>query len=68
MKKNVGGTDRFIRIFIAIAFITLFYTNMVAGTVGYVLLAMAAVLILTSLINFCPLYTVFGITTCKLKK
>jgi len=68
MKKNMGSTDRFIRIFIAIALLTTFYTDTVTGTLGYVMAAIAGVLILTTFISFCPLYTLFGMNTCKIKK
>ena len=68
MKKNMGSTDRFIRIFIAVALLTTFYTDTVTGTLGYVMAAIAGVLILTTFISFCPLYTLFGINTCKINK
>lgn len=68
MKKNMGSTDRFIRIFIAIALFTLFFTNVVQGTIAYILVAIACVLIFTTFINFCPLYTLMGINTCNIKK
>ncbi len=68
MKKNMGSTDRFIRIFIAVALLTTFYTDTVTGVLGYIMLAVAAILILTTFVSFCPLYTLFGVNTCKLKK
>lgn len=67
MKKNLGSTDKMIRLFIAIIFITLYFTKMVSGTLAIVLLVISIILLLTSLINFCPLYLPFGINTCKKK-
>ena len=67
MKKNMGGADRTIRIVVAIVFATLFLTGVVEGTLGYILLAVGAVFLLTSFVSFCPLYTIFGINTCKVK-
>ncbi len=67
MKKNMGTADRVIRIIIAIIVITLFATDKITGTFGIVLIAVAAVFVLTSFISFCPLYAPFGISTCKLK-
>ncbi len=67
MKKNMGTADRALRLIIAILFITLFVTENIIGTLGIVLIALAVVFVLTSFIGFCPLYTLFGITTCKLK-
>lgn len=68
MKANMGSTDKAIRIIVAIALGILVYTEVFTGTVAYVLLAIAAVFILTSFISFCPLYKPFGISTCKAKK
>lgn len=67
MKKNMGGTDRVIRIILALAVVTLYYFKIIEGTLAYVLLALAAVFLLTSFISFCPLYTIFGWNTCKVK-
>lgn len=68
MKKNMGGTDKAIRIIAAIIIGILVYSEMFSGTVAYILLALAAVFILTSFVSFCPLYKPFGINTCKTKK
>ena len=67
MKSNVGPIDKAIRLFIALVFIVMFYTNTVTGVLGIVLLILAGVLTLTALIRFCPLYLPFGINTCKKK-
>jgi hypothetical protein len=68
MKKNMGSTDKIIRLLIAAAFIILFFTHVVVGVFGYILLGLAAIFILTSLVGFCPLYTLFGIKTTTAKK
>jgi glucan phosphoethanolaminetransferase (alkaline phosphatase superfamily) len=68
MKRNMGNTDRFIRILVAAVIGILYYTNIISGTVGIVLLVLAGVFVLTSLISFCPLYSLFGFSTCPLKK
>ncbi len=68
MKKNVGSIDKVIRLLLAALFIILFVFNVVSGFFGYILLALAAILILTSLVNFCPLYAIFGMSTCSSKK
>ncbi len=67
MKKNMGGVDRVIRIFIAIVVIVLFWQGIISGVLGYVLLALSAIFVLTSFISFCPLYTLIGINTCSRK-
>lgn len=68
MKKNMGNTDRIIRIVIAIVIAALYFTNVITGTLGIVLLAFAGIFVLTSLVSFCPLYTLFGMNTCQAKK
>lgn len=64
MKKNMGNTDRIIRLVLAVLFVALYFTGAVTGTVGIVLLVLAAVFVLTSLVSFCPLYAIFGLNTC----
>ncbi len=64
MKTNVGSTDKIIRIIAAVLFSVLFFTGTVTGTLGYVLLVLGVILLATSLISFCPLYTLFGMNTC----
>ncbi len=65
MKKNMGTTDKAIRLAIAIMIGLLYFTNTISGTLALVLGILAVVFILTSLIGFCPLYLPFGITTHK---
>jgi hypothetical protein len=68
MKTNMGIIDRVIRIVIALVFIGLFFTHVVEGVLGYVLLGLAGVFVVTSFISFCPLYWPFGISTLSKKK
>jgi hypothetical protein len=63
MKKNMGTVDKVIRILIAAIFAVLYFTKVIPGTIGIVLLVLAVVFVLTSLISFCPLYLPFGINT-----
>ena len=68
MKKNVVSIDKIIRVLIAVVIAVLYWQGMISGgTVAIVLLVLAAVFLLTSLLNFCPLYTILGINTCKRK-
>lgn len=68
MKKNMGSTDRIIRSIIAIAILALYYFGVINGTLGIVLVVLGIVFLLTSFINFCPLYTIFGWNTAKKNK
>jgi hypothetical protein len=67
MKKNMGSTDRLIRVLIAAVIAALYFTGTVTGTLGLVLLVAAGIFVLTSLVSFCPLYTLLGINTCGVK-
>lgn len=65
MKKNIGSTDKIIRIILAVIVVVLYFTNTISGTLALVLSAFAIILLITSFINFCPLYLPFGISTRK---
>jgi hypothetical protein len=68
MKKNMGNVDKAIRVIIAAVIAGLYYAGTISGTLGIVLLVFAGVFVLTSLVSFCPLYTLFGISTCPNKQ
>ncbi|MFY0672090.1 MAG: DUF2892 domain-containing protein [Bacteroidia bacterium] len=68
MKKNMGSTDRIVRLIIAIVIAALYFTNVVSGTLGLILLVLGTIFALTSFVSFCPLYLPFGLSTCKTEK
>ena len=66
MKKNMGTIDKILRVIIAIVIAVLYYMDLiVSDTLSAVVLFLAAILLITSLLNFCPLYFVFGINSCS---
>jgi len=65
MKKNMGTTDRIVRTVIALLALYLYFSGTVAGVTGIILIAISSIFLLTSLISFCPLYTLVGLKTCK---
>lgn len=65
MKKNMGNLDRGLRLVLAIVVGVLFATNVISGVFAFIMLGLAGVFFLTSLIGFCPLYTLIGVKTCK---
>lgn len=67
MKKNMGNTDRIIRVLFAIVVAILYAAGIIEGVLAIVLAALAAIFVLTSIFNFCPIYRIFGISTCKVK-
>lgn len=62
MQTNVGSFDKVLRITAGVVLIALAATGMV-GTWGWI----GIVPLLTGLFNFCPLYSLLGIKTCKLR-
>jgi Protein of unknown function (DUF2892) len=67
MKKNMGTTDKIIRIAVAAVIGFLYYNGTISGTLGIVLMGLAGIFVLTSFISFCPLYVPFGLSTCAVK-
>jgi hypothetical protein len=65
MKKNVGNTDKLIRLIIAVVLFLLVYTGKITGNMEYLALVLALIAALTSLLNYCPIYQIFGINTNK---
>ena len=63
MKPNIGTADKVVRIFLAIAIVGLYFTNLIAGTTAIILLILAVIFVLTSFISFCPMYFPFGFST-----
>ena len=64
----MGTADKIIRLIIAAIIATLYFTNVITGTLGIVVLVLAGVFVLTSFISFCPLYAPFGLSTCAMKE
>jgi hypothetical protein len=68
MKKNMGGVDKILRIIVAAIIVVLYLLGKISGTLGIVLLVVAAVLTIVSLVGSCPLYLPFGISTLPKEK
>lgn len=68
MKTNEGTIDRIIRAVAGVAALLGAFA-VGTGTVGFVLLlVVAAVLLVTAAVGFCPLYRVFGVSTCPVAR
>ena len=63
MKLNVGGIDRGLRVVVGLVLVALAATH----TVGW-WAWLGLVPLLTGLFGFCPLYPLFGLNTCPIKK
>lgn len=64
MTRNMGNVDRIIRLLIAAAAVFFYSNGTLTGIVGTVALVVAIIFALTSLMGFCPLYRLIGLSTC----
>jgi len=67
MKRNIGSADRITRIIIAAVIAVLYFTSTITGAWGIVLMVAAGIILLTGIINFCPIYYALGINTNRIK-
>ena len=69
MRINVGTPDRIARLIIGVVLVVLPFVSGLALFASPVWLwasiVVGAVLIVTALVRFCPLYGVLGLSTCK---
>lgn len=61
---NVGNTDRILRVVAGIVVAVLAYMSLSAPW-SIVAFVVAAVLIVTALVRFCPAYRLIGANTCR---
>ncbi len=65
MKKNMGTIDRVFRILVAAVVAFLYFSHHINGLVATILGVVAAIFVVTGFIGTCPLYSLFGISTCR---
>ena len=65
MKRNMSNLDRIIRVIVAALFAWLYFSGVVIGVTGIILLVLAGVFTLTAVVAFCPLYAPFKFSTYK---
>ena len=64
MNRNVGTPDRGIRVVLAAGAVVVALVVGVPSGLGIGLLVLAAVLLGTAAVGFCPLYRLLGLSTC----
>ncbi len=71
MTRNMGSIDRGARLVAGAILLALAWgapVGVLQGGTGQIVAAVAGVvLILTALVRWCPLYTLLGITTCRVR-
>ncbi len=65
MSANVGTPDRIVRIIVAV--LAILGAIKTAGILSVILWIVAAIMVLTAIVGFCPLYRLVGVNTCKTK-
>lgn len=63
---NVGSLDRMIRVILGVVLLALPLVGMIASTsstMGIVMMIVGAILVVTGLVSFCPLYRLIGART-----
>ncbi len=65
MQKNVGKTDKIVRLVVALIISIAIYFELFPQPWNWVALGVSAILLLTSAFNFCPMYKLLGKNTCE---
>ena len=63
MNVNMGKVDRLIRTIVAVVLIGLLIGGQVTGSLAILAGVVAAIFVVTSMIGFCPLYRLLGLST-----
>jgi hypothetical protein len=65
MSKNVGSIDRILRVVFGLALLAFaFFSGHQYAWIGYI----GIVPLLTAAMSWCPLYTIFGVSSCPVKQ
>ena len=67
LKTNIGNLDRIVRIVVGVALLVWFFVDNGTGFWHYAKL-IGIVPLLTAATRSCPLYSIFGISTCPMKR
>ena len=65
MKLNEGSVDRIIRVIVGIAVLALGLFGGIGGWLLWVAYILGTILLITGIVGFCPLYTLFKFNTAK---
>ncbi|HEX5003075.1 MAG TPA: DUF2892 domain-containing protein [Bacteroidia bacterium] len=68
MKKNLGKTDRMVRVLLGVLLGIVYFTGIIQGTLATVALVLSVVMFVTSAVSFCPIYAMLGLSTGSAEK
>lgn len=57
--------DKVIRVIIAVLVVVLYFTKIISGLWAIILISIAGIFLATSFFSFCPIYSIFGISSIK---
>jgi hypothetical protein len=61
---NEAGWDRALRILLGVVLLYLGWADVVGGTLGWIFKIAGFLPLVTGLVGWCPLYSLFGVSTC----
>jgi fatty acid desaturase len=67
MTKNESSIDRIIRVVIAVVALVAAIAVGFPSVGAWILLVVAVIMGVTAAVGFCPLYRLFGMSTCKVQ-
>jgi hypothetical protein len=65
MKTNLGNLDRAIRMVAALVVASMYYAEIISGSLAIFLLIVAGILTLTGITGFSPMYRAFGLSSLR---
>jgi hypothetical protein len=65
MTTNESSIDRIIRVIIGVAALVAAFAVGIGSVGGIILAVVGVVMFVTAAVGFCPIYRVFGMSTCK---
>ena len=68
MEKNIGTTDKLIRVGVGAVIVTMYSQKIITGGLGYIGLAFAFSILLTALLRKSPFYQILGMNTMEDKE
>lgn len=66
--KNIGDADKAARALLGIVFLGAYVGGYLAQPWQYIVLALGLAMVATAAYGTCPLYSLLGISTCKVTK
>lgn len=56
MEKNIGILDKILRVLLFLTMAALYFSNIIEGSLGFALMVLSIVCLITGLMSFCPVY------------